>query len=270
MSKKSLIYVVVFASLIAAAFFIYSSVKRSSTPLPLSISADSVVLKRGCVSADSSCLYISFQFPVVKGVSDQTISMFLYTDYLQAIGDSSKVEFSGTIHDYLKRVTLQYDSLFTEYQSAFPDGAVNTWYLKARFDTLYVNSNLLCLEYYTENYMGGAYGNYSYHYFNFNPLMGKLVSLSDVFSDMGVFLEKAEDAFRKHFKLSQGTSLADYWFPNSKFQLPAEFGFSKEGVVLHYNVYEIGPYSDGDIVFTVPYAEIEPILMPEFTFLAKP
>jgi len=268
--KKILIYSVVLASLVVAAVVIYSYVGRSRVPQPLSISADSVVFKRGCISADSSCLYVSFQFPVVKGVNDQAVSVLLYADYLQAIGDSSKLDASGTMPEYLNRVALQYDSLFTEYQSAFPQGAINTWYLKSRFDTLLNDAGLLSIQYYTENYMGGAHGNYSYHYFNVAPQLLRIVSLSDIISDMTIFMEKAEDCFRKHFNIPQGKSLEEYWFSNSTFQLPGEFGLSREGVVLHYNVYEIGPYSDGDIRFIVPYSDLKEVLMPDYSYLAKP
>ena len=118
--------------------------------------------------------------------------------------------------------------------------------------------------------MGGAHGNYSYHYCNIAPQKATVLSLSDVVSDIPLFVEKAKDSFRRHFKIPQGKSLEDYWFPNAKFQLPTEFGLSREGVVLHYNVYEIGPYSDGDIRFTVPYSDIDMILMPDYEFLAKP
>ena len=270
MSKKKLVFAVVLATLVVVAIFIFTYVGRSSKSVPLAISSDSVVLKKGCVCDDSSCLYVSFHYPVVTCDNSNVVTMLLFADYLQAIGDSSKATSSGTIKDYLNQVAFQYDSIFAEYQSAFPAGAVNTWYSKTRYSILMNDGELLSLQYYTENYMGGAHGNHTYHYFNMAPKLAAVISLPDVIADMDAFAEKAEDSFRTHFKIPQGKSLDNYWFPNSRFQLPAEFGFTKEGVVLHYNVYEIAPYSDGDIRIVVPYSEFKDVLKPEYSYLAKP
>lgn len=269
--SKKLVWIFVAAVVAAAAvLFVYMNAGPSNQPKPISITTDSVVFKRGCVSADSSCLYVSFRFPLIEGEDSRQLSIVLYADYLQAIGDSSRIDGSGTIRDYLNTVVSQYDSLFTEFVSAFPQGAVNTWYLKTRFETLLNDGVITSIEYYTENYMGGAHPNYSYHYFNYSLQRNAVLSLSDVVLDMNLFLEKAEDSFRKNMNIPQGKSLEGYWFPNSKYALPNEVGFSTVGVVLHYNVYEIAPYSDGDIEYTIPYSEIGTLLKPEYSYLVKP
>ena len=38
--------------------------------------------------------------------------------------------------------------------------------------------------------------------------------------------------------------------------LPENIGFSDEGVILLYNVYEIAPYSEGITEFTIPFEEV--------------
>lgn len=269
MSKK-IVWIFVAVVVSAAVLLIYMKDGHSNQPKPLSITADSLVFKRGCASADSSCLYVSFRFPVVEGSDSEQLSIVLYADYLQAIGDSSRNDSFGTIRDYLNTVVSQYDSLFTEFVSAFPQGAVNTWYLKSRFETLLNDGVITSIKYYTENYMGGAHPNYTYHYFNYSSQSSAVLSLSDVVLDMNLFLEKAEDSFRKNLNIPQGKSLEGYLFPNSKYALPNEVGFSKVGIILHYNVYEIAPYFDGDIEYTIPYSEMATLLRPEYYYLVKP
>ncbi len=270
MSKKVVGFSIVIAVAIAAAIFFFLNNGDSKQAKPISITADSVVFKRGCVSADSSCLYVSFHYPVVSGNNNKLLPILLYADYLQVLGDSSRIENSGTIRDYLSNIVSQNDSLFTEFVSAFPEGAVNTWYLKANFTTLLNDGAITCIKYYTESYMGGAHSNYSFHYFNFANQRNMTLSIGDVVSDMPLFLEKAENSFRKSQNMPQGKALDGYWFPNSTFELPAEIGFSSQGVVLHYNAYDIAPFSDGDICFVVPYGDIKELLTPEFAYLAKP
>ncbi|HUX54168.1 MAG TPA: DUF3298 domain-containing protein [Williamwhitmania sp.] len=268
MKKKYVLVIAILVVLAIVVVLVIRYIGNASSSEPISVTTDSVVFKKGCYAADSSCLYISFHFPVVDKDKDGRLSMLLNSDFLQMVGDSLKGTMSGTIKEHLSSIAMQYDSSFVDYTGAFPSGAVNTWYLKVRYNVLINDGKILCIQYLSDDYMGGAHGTYRYHYLNLALQQPRPLAISDIVSDLDVFAERAEEAFRQHFKIPEGKSLDNFWFPQGKFILPSEYGFSTEGVILHYNVYEIAPYSDGDIKVVVPYSSIKDILNGDWSYLA--
>jgi hypothetical protein len=49
-------------------------------------------------------------------------------------------------------------------------------------------------------------------------------------------------------------------FEKDSFYLPENIGFTKEGVKLLYNQYEVASYADGTIELTLPYNEVKKYL----------
>ena len=52
-------------------------------------------------------------------------------------------------------------------------------------------------------------------------------------------------------------------FENDEFYLPNNIGFTKNGLQLIYNQYEVASYADGPMSITLPYAEIRNYLAVE-------
>jgi|GEM_PF-451690 Protein of unknown function (DUF3298). len=269
MKKKFITIFSVVIVLAAVMFFIVKYMGNANNSEPISVTTDSVVFKKGCYAADSSCLYISFHYPVVDKDKDGQLSMLLNSDFLQMVGDSIKQTTVGTIKEHLGMIAQQYDSSFIDYNGAFPGGTVNTWYLKVRYNILMNDGKMLSIQYFSDDYMGGAHGTYRYHYTNLDLKNPSSLTIPDMVTDLVVFAERAEEAFRHHFKIPEGKNLDNFWFPQGKFILPTEYGFSPEGIILHYNVYEIAPYSDGDIKVLIPYSNIKDILNSKWSYLAR-
>ena len=51
-----------------------------------------------------------------------------------------------------------------------------------------------------------------------------------------------------------------FMFEQDSFYLPENMGFTKEGLKLLYNPYEVASYADGPIEFTLTHAEIKKYL----------
>ncbi|TFG74190.1 MAG: DUF3298 domain-containing protein, partial [Flavobacteriales bacterium] len=49
-------------------------------------------------------------------------------------------------------------------------------------------------------------------------------------------------------------------FEQDTFYLPENIGFTKDGLQLLYNPYEVASYADGTIVLTLSYQEVGPFL----------
>lgn len=112
-------------------------------------------------------------------------------------------------------------------------------------------------------YTGGAHGNYGTIYNNYNVVENTAYTLQDFINDRSALLKIAEEKFRQDEEISADHSLADaYFFEDGVFSLTDNFILQKNGLLFHYNVYEIKPYSSGHTELNVPYKSIETLLTP--------
>ena len=118
---------------------------------------------------------------------------------------------------------------------------------------------LICIAINTYIDTGGAHGNGSITFFNFNSENGLLFTVEDLIKDPNRFKELVQKHFIKHIDKDDDKSLDNYFFEDD-FQLPSTLGFSDEGVIILYNTYEIAAYSEGITEFTIPYSEVSSFL----------
>ncbi|MGE0079028.1 MAG: DUF3298 domain-containing protein [Bacteroidales bacterium] len=248
-------------------YYIYD-VKFSGPKGPFKIDADSVVFKRGCASSESACLKLKFVFPSVTSDGAGKVTKKLFSDYLQMLEDSVAV---STMNEFKSRLVdncMRFDSSYQEYVNEFPDDSYIAWYLDVNFDVLRNDGRILTLKYLYSDYMGGAHGMYNYHYQNFDVKKSRFINLDDVFESKDGFVSIAKAEFVNKFFDDQ-TSTVRLNTSKDEFSLPREFGFGDKGLILHYNVYEIASYAEGDIVFEIPYAKLNGVLKPDWKYLLE-
>jgi len=152
---------------------------------------------------------------------------------------------------------------FEKVKMEFPAGALG-WYYKGSVSINLLTDTLISLESNTEYFTGGAHGGYGIYFININPSSGEAVTLSDILKPgyEEPLRKIAETEFRKSLHLDDTTSFADgdFEFPNGKFTLNSNYGFTKDGIAFVFNIYEIGPYVAGAPMFLVPYQKIKDIL----------
>jgi hypothetical protein len=105
-------------------------------------------------------------------------------------------------------------------------------------------------------YAGGAHGMYRTEYRVFDRKQARFVTLSDIAdADRQAGLRKAvEEALRKKFELGENESLMDAGLFGDEIELPENFFLSDEGIGFHWGLYELAPYSFGEIEAVVPLA----------------
>ena len=139
------------------------------------------------------------------------------------------------------------------------------------------NSNgylALCFE--SEYYsFGAAHPLAAYDTRNFDTQTGKLISLNDCLKSDA--LTKLKEIVEKHFKSEHGEGEEQQMgeggkisgldipsgFDDEPFALPADFAFTDSGLAFYFDMYENGPGSNGIIITTVPYAELNDCINPE-------
>lgn len=118
----------------------------------------------------------------------------------------------------------------------------------------------------SSSYLGGAHGASGQRYYNFDLEQQQQVQLKDLLQDnQDSALKKLVYSKFKQWVVESklATNVAEYeqvW----KFSLTDNFYLAKQGLILQYGEYEIGPYVVGLPRFEIPYAELKGILKPEY------
>ncbi|MDM1322856.1 RsiV family protein [Acinetobacter pseudolwoffii] len=123
----------------------------------------------------------------------------------------------------------------------------------------------------SSHYLGGAHGASAQRYYNFDLEQQTLVKLDDIIAEkQKAKLEaQAYEAFKVWVMESKlAKDVAEYeqaW----KFILTDNFYLAKEGLILQYAEYEIGPYVVGLPRLMIPYAQLQGVLKPQYLLQAE-
>ena len=118
----------------------------------------------------------------------------------------------------------------------------------------------------TSSYLGGAHGSSSQTYFNFDLKHQKQVHLDQILlpNQKEKLSNLAHEAFKAWIiELKLADNVEEYeqaW----KFSLTNNFYLGKQGLILQYGEYEIGPYVVGLPRITIPYEKLQGIVKPEY------
>lgn len=153
----------------------------------------------------------------------------------------------------------EFDNEFKAFKNDFQDSS-QRWEVKIDGQVEYESPEILCISLQSYVDTGGAHGNGGITFLNFDPETGKLLKHNDLISDFTQFTKEAEKAFNEQTKPKDDDELMEDFFFGEGFQLPANIGFTKNGLVLLYNNYEIASYAQGITKIIMPYSEIKNLL----------
>ncbi|WP_239970538.1 DUF3298 and DUF4163 domain-containing protein [Confluentibacter citreus] len=142
---------------------------------------------------------------------------------------------------------------YNRFDADFPD-TTQDWEAQIDGEVMYQSPELISISLTSYLYTGGAHGNLTISFLNFDTKTGKLIKNSDLFKNMDEFNALANRYFENTIEDK------DVLFDPQSFQLPENIGFNDEGAVLLYNAYEIAAYSEGIIEFIIPFESINALL----------
>lgn len=162
----------------------------------------------------------------------------------------------------LEKAILSFNRSFLDIRDRFPEEASVRWEAKMVGEVLYETGEILTIRLQSYNFTGGAHGYESTSFLNFDKKKGKLIANGDLVMDNLAFIAFAEKKFRIQEKIPLEVNINDtgFMFGKEEFQLPENMGYTKEGLQLLYNVYEIASYTDGQITLVLPYKEVDAFL----------
>lgn len=153
----------------------------------------------------------------------------------------------------------QFDQEYKSFKKDFQDSS-QKWEVKVDGEVLYESAEVICVSLETYTDTGGAHGNGRTTYLNFNPETGALLTQKDIINNSEKFKKIAEKAFKDQSKPKDDDETIEDFFFGEDFQLPSNIGFTKNGLVLLYNNYEIASYAQGITEIVLPYNQISDLL----------
>ncbi|WP_296311895.1 DUF3298 and DUF4163 domain-containing protein [Winogradskyella sp. UBA3174] len=194
---------------------------------------------------------------LTKATTDNNISNAINTtienEIIKAISDSKNIK---TLDEALSTFNTE----FVNFKKDFPEGE-QSWSLNIESEVTYISTEIvtIALSIYTDK--GGAHGNDTISFLNFDPNTGNLFAIQDIIENTEAFKTLAEKHFKSSLKSedSDKSNIEDFFF-GEPFQLPKNIGFTDDGLVLLYNVYEIASYDQGYTEFVIPFSNAKPYL----------
>ena len=115
-----------------------------------------------------------------------------------------------------------------------------------------------------EIYEGGAHSLKKTQYFVLDVDKLKHIKVDDLFEDFQGNRVRAivYEQLRNYDKLGSGQPLSEGIFFTDAPELTFNFYMTEQGIVLHWDPYQIAPYSEGDINITLPWRRIQSLLQP--------
>ncbi|MEX0273136.1 MAG: DUF3298 domain-containing protein [Flavobacteriaceae bacterium] len=150
---------------------------------------------------------------------------------------------------------------FKALREKFPSEP-NNWEARIHGTVSYAQNGLTTIQLDSYMYTGGAHGDGSIQYLTFDSDKANLLRLKDLFTDWEKVTAHIENRFREqeHIPNGQNINSTGFMFNNDIFHLPENMGFTKNGLHLIYNQYEVASYADGPIELLLPFGEINPFL----------
>jgi hypothetical protein len=160
----------------------------------------------------------------------------------------------------LNIVLKEFNSEYVNFKKEFPDASEPVWELHIETEILYQSIDIITLAISTYEFQGGAHGNDKIKFLNLNAKSGEVLNQNDIIENNNAFKILAEKHFTKSLASKKGELNMEDFFFGKAFQLPENIGFSDDGLVLLYNVYEVASYVQGYTEFVIPFEAVESYL----------
>lgn len=217
---------------------------------PVPTDSTFTMLAEGC--AGDSCSGIRLSYPEYSGGEEGAAAAInvLIQRHLQSlvlIGDTTPIS--------LERAARRLLEANRRFRADFPE-APGIWKVGARVTQTYASPAVITIRSDAVSDLGGAHPNSVTTFFMVEARTGRRLPDPEIIRDIPGLLRAAEPLFRDVRKLSADESLNDagFWFPGDTLNLPANIGYTPEGLVLYYNRYEITSYAGGSTEVVVPWS----------------
>ncbi len=150
---------------------------------------------------------------------------------------------------------------FLELREMYPDESLG-WEANIEGELSYEDAAIVTIKIDSYIFTGGAHGQSTTRFLNFDKKKGVQIETSALFEEEPKLLTYVENKFRLQEQIPEGTSInsTGFMFENNAFYLPENIGYTKKGLLLLYEEYEVASYAEGPIEVLLPYTEVQGFL----------
>lgn len=209
----------------------------------------------GCRPDSSQCASYEVSYPVFRGLDSVVVSKLM-----KSIDANVSMGNPEVVGESMQSIGKKFVSDFDDFKKEIPDYGMG-WYYEARVAVEVLTDTLLSLSVNEEYFTGGAHGGHGRYFINMDPRTGAEFTLANYLKPQQDEALRAlgERLFRREYDLADTASLEEnmYEFPNNRFELNKNYGFTREGILFYYNSYEIAPYAMGPSSVLIPYDSLK-------------
>ncbi|MDB4291946.1 DUF3298 and DUF4163 domain-containing protein [Maribacter sp.] len=180
-------------------------------------------------------------------LEEEIISLLLFDDELTVNNMSDAI--------------VSFNKGYQEMKTLFEDESPG-WEAKINGEVIYEDASLLTVELSSYIFTGGAHGYTSKRFLNFDKNKGTELENWELFNSTAKFEAFAETKFREQEAIPENASInhTGLMFEKDSFYLPENIGFTKDGLKLLYNPYEVASFADGPIELVLSHTDINKYL----------
>jgi len=217
-----------------------------------------------CDNPDSLCFKIDIQYQRVeeglenvKNAINLKLDNYIANELSGFISDDENTQAQLDIEALITKLFDDYNNFIKDF-----DDYKQSWHIAISTKLIFQDDHLISILASNESYMGGAHGNHWDNVLNFDATNGESLSQEDIITNQPEFIKIAEINFRKTRGISSDADLEKegYFFKDGQFNLPENIGFTEKGILMIFNPYEAGPYSMGEIRYTIPRDETKALV----------
>lgn len=172
------------------------------------------------------------------------------------------------IDTWYAQLQSDYAEWFRVQPMTFPSAA--TWFLNVSYEEYQFSPEVVSLAFTVADYTGGAHPNSYFRTMTFDLTEQIALTLDDVLADGALpqisTLVQA-DLIAQMTEMMSGDEVLTDWIERGTGENPdnfANFALSEDSLIFYFSPYQVAAYAMGPFTVSLPLADIQPLLKPEF------
>ncbi|OYQ36641.1 hypothetical protein CHU92_09610 [Flavobacterium cyanobacteriorum] len=212
--------------------------------------------KKTSLPCKGGCTSVSIELPVAENIPivADSINKKIFNTVRGIVYFGEKPSDGKSYEEVMASFIGAYDKM----KKDFPNDPMLPWEARINGETAYRSESIVNILIKSYMFTGGAHGYGAERSLLFDATTGRSLTNEDIFTDIKGVTAFAEKKFREKFKVPAGKNInaTGFMFEGDKFALPQNIFFTKEGLLLYYNPYEIASYAEQQKELLLPYDEV--------------
>lgn len=234
------------------------STEETDSKLPRIINKEVLVSFDNCFTDSVSCTYVRIEYPHFSDSTEANLNNLISQKLTEAATQFFREEAINNTFEYMANMFIDD---YISFRVDFPDYQIG-WYVNIFSEITYESDDVLSFHVDSESFTGGAHPNSGSSFFVFDKKSKKELRTADLISDTTQFKILLEQEFRKQKDMAESQKLADegFYLNDGDFLLNNNIGLTDNSVIVHFNPYEIAPYSLGATTLEIEKKELGQLL----------